>query len=119
MQQYTSLIWIVVLGGFMYLMVFRPQRKQQKERAAMLGSIKKGDRVVTVGGIYGIIRAIKEDRVTLEIASDVHVHFTKAAIGNILRSEPKASKAAEPETLEDDEEIEEAEYTVEQDNDNE
>jgi preprotein translocase subunit YajC len=116
--QYSSIIWIVVMVAIMYFFMLRPQRKQQKERTAMMDSMKKGDRVVTAGGIHGIVRGIKEDKVTLEIASEVYVQFAKSSIGSILRSENKASKAPEPEVLlDEDDDIAEADYVVEQDQD--
>lgn len=116
MGQYGSLIWIVVMVAMMYFLILRPQKKQQKERATMMDSLKKGDRVVTIGGIHGIVRGIKEDRITLEIASEVYVHFAKSAIGSILRSETKASKAPEPEVL-SEEDMADADYVIDQDQD--
>ncbi len=118
MGQYGSLIWIVVMVAMMYFLILRPQKKQQKERTTMMDSLKKGDRVVTIGGIHGIVRGIKEDRITLEIASEVYVHFSKSAIGSILRSESKASKLPEPEVLSDEgEDMADADYVIEQDQD--
>ncbi|MEL7623556.1 MAG: preprotein translocase subunit YajC [Clostridiales bacterium] len=116
MGQYGSLIWIVVMVAMMYFLILRPQKKQQKERTTMMDSLKKGDRVVTIGGIHGIVRGIKEDRITLEIASEVYVHFAKSAIGSILRSETKASKAPEPEVL-SEEDMADADYVIDQDQD--
>ena len=107
MEQYMTIAWIVGIGALMYFMVIRPQRVQQKQKDEMMGNLKKGDRIVTVGGIYGIVRAIKEDRVTLEIASEIYVQFSKMAVASVLRKEDKVSKAPEPETLldaDDDEE---------------
>lgn len=116
MGQYGSLIWIAVMVAMMYFLILRPQKKQQKERSAMMDSLKKGDRVVTIGGIHGIVRGIREDRVTVEVASEVYVHFSKSAIGSILRSEAKASKVPEPEVFSEDE-SDEADYVIEQDQD--
>ncbi|HCP15034.1 MAG TPA: preprotein translocase subunit YajC [Peptococcaceae bacterium] len=109
-----SITWILVMVAMMYFLILRPQQKQRKEREALLSSMKKGDRVITIGGIHGIIRAIKEDRVTLEIASEIYVHFNKSAIASIVRSDAKAVKAEEPE-VDIASEPEDAEYVVEQD----
>ncbi len=109
-----SITWILVMVAMMYFLILRPQQKQRKEREALLSSMKKGDRVITIGGIHGIIRAIKEDRVTLEVASEVYVHFNKSAVASIVRSDVKAEKAEEPEEVAVSE-PEEAEYVVEQD----
>jgi preprotein translocase subunit YajC len=117
--QYGNIIWIVVMVAVMYFLILRPQRKQQKERTAMMDSLKKGDRVVTAGGIHGIVRGIKEDRVTLEIASEVYVHFSKSSVGPMVRSEAQASRAPEPEVLLDEGEdaADEVDYAIEQDQD--
>ena len=122
MGQYGSLIWIVVMIAMLYFLILRPQKKQQKERDAMLSAVKKGDRVVTIGGIHGIVRNIKEDRITLEIASEVYVHFAKSAVGQVLKSGGGSAKAIdEPaEDVNDDVqyvESEENEYVIEQDKD--
>jgi preprotein translocase subunit YajC len=112
--------YVVGLGALMYFMSIRPQKKQQRERAAMMGSLKKGDRIVTVGGLYGIIRAIREDRVTLEIATEVYVTFSKSAIANILKSsDEKAIEAASPKKAidldADTSDVEDADYDMDQD----
>ena len=126
MGQYGSFIWIVVMIAMLYFLILRPQKKQQKERDAMLSSVKKGDRVVAIGGIHGIVRNIKEDRITLEIASEVYVHFSKSAIGQVLKSGGGSAKAeAEPAELPAEEvndslqdtENDDAGYVVEQDKD--
>ena len=119
-----GIIWIVLLVGMMWFMVFRPQRKQQKEKKAMMDAMKKGDRVITVGGIYGIVRNIKDNRVTLEIASEIFVQFAKSAIANVIRpDEAKADAAAKPEAEDEgDEDVDGADdadagYAIEQDED--
>ena len=125
MQQYMGIFWIVGLGALMYFMMIRPQQKQKKERASMMDNLKKGDRVITVGGIYGIVRGVKEERVTLEIASEIYVQFTKNAIGTVTKTDTKAPKAQEQESLPaaedlsalDAADIEDADYEFEADED--
>ena len=115
-EQYMTILWIVGIGALMYFMMIRPQRKQQKAKTAMMTNLKKGDRIVTVGGIYGIVRGIREDRITLEVASEVYVQFTKGAVGSVLRSSEAKSSAAEPEAITDKEDgVEDADYIIEQD----
>ncbi|MCL2166341.1 MAG: preprotein translocase subunit YajC [Clostridiales bacterium] len=92
MNQYLSIAWIAGLGALMYFMMIRPQSKQRKARAQMMTELKRGDRVVTIGGIHGIIRAIRDERVTLEIASEIYVQFSKNAIASVI------NKTAEKET---------------------
>ena len=123
-QSMMSIVWIAGIGALMYFMMIRPQQKQRKARDEMMGNLKKGDRVVTVGGIYGIVRSIKEDKVTLEIASEVFVQFSKGSIGSVLSAAKVAKETGtEPETIMDQEEsldeVEDIEYEIEQDQDEE
>ena len=114
-----SIVWIIGVGALMYFTMIRPQQKQRKTRNAMMENLKKGDRVVTVGGAYGIVRAIKDDKVTLEIASEVYVQFTKGSIGSVLRSDSKPSKEDEPTTIIDQDDANDVEYEIEQDKEEE
>jgi len=66
----------------MYLLLIRPQRKKQKEHEKLLNDLKKGDRVVTSGGMFATIFAIDEDRgrVVLKIGDDTRMEFLKSSI---------------------------------------
>ena len=120
-QGMMSLIWVIAVGVLMYYFMIRPQQKQKKVKDAMMNNLKKGDRVITVGGMYGIVRSIKDEKVTLEIASEVYVQFSKGSIGSVLKNEPKSSKDDEPETVMDQEtgvsDVDDVEYEIEQDQD--
>ncbi|MDD4363504.1 MAG: preprotein translocase subunit YajC, partial [Atribacterota bacterium] len=61
--------------------LIRPQQQRQKKHKEMLDSLKVGDKIITIGGIYGIIRDIKGDVFTLEISKDIKINTTKNAIG--------------------------------------
>lgn len=75
----------LIVGVLFYFMIIRPQQKQQKERKAMLDSLKKGDRIVTVGGIYGELVALKEDYVTLKVADKVEIKVARSGIGHVVK----------------------------------
>ena len=62
----SLLMPFAIMAVMVYFMIIRPQQKQQKERQELLDSLKKGDRVVTIGGIYGELTNLKEDYVTLK-----------------------------------------------------
>lgn len=79
-SQYGSLISFVVLIAAFYLLIIRPQMKRQKDQAALMASLAVGDRVVTIGGIFGTIRTLEDDEVQLEIASDVVIMMARSAI---------------------------------------
>ena len=97
MEAYLNILLIVGAFAAVYFMSVRPQRKQQKERKELLDSVKKGDRIVTVGGIYGIVRNVREDRLTVEIASEIYVQFSRNAVNTVLRRDDKnAPRVADP-----------------------
>ncbi len=74
------IIFLVVAYGAMYLFIVRPQQQQQRKRAAMLKELKKGDRIVTAGGLIGWVAAIKEDTIRLKLAEKLEVELEKSAI---------------------------------------
>jgi preprotein translocase subunit YajC len=71
---------LAVTVGIVYFMIIRPQQKKQKETEAMRSSIKKGDRVLTTGGLYGTVVGEKEGIVVLKVADDVKMEFSREAI---------------------------------------
>lgn len=89
---YTGIIWLGALVILMYLLFWRPQQKQAKRRKEMLTHIKKNDRVVTIGGIYGIVYSINDDEVTLKIdeRNDVRIKVSRGAISRITTGEESA-----------------------------
>ena len=64
----------------MYALILRPQQKQQKEQKAMLAKIKKGDRIVTSGGIHAEVTGLTEDVLTVKIANNVSVKINRSAV---------------------------------------
>ncbi len=78
LQQFLPLI---IIFAIFYFILIRPQQQRQKQHKSMLDSLQKGDKVITIGGIYGIVRDIKGDTLTLEIAKDVMINTTRNAIG--------------------------------------
>lgn len=76
------IVWMGLIFVVMYLLLIRPQRKKQKEHEKLLSELKKGDRVVTSGGMFATIFAIDEDRgrVVLKIGDDTRMEFLKSSI---------------------------------------
>ncbi len=100
MPQYAGqIIMIVALFAIMYFMLIRPQKKKDDEVRKMRESLKVGDDILTIGGIYGKIVRIKDDRITLQVGSDrTRIDVAKWAINNVEKqSETKGSKASEEE----------------------
>ena len=75
-------MWIMLALIFvvMWFFMIRPQRKQQKELQNFRNSLKKGDKVVTVGGIYGTVAEIKENTVLIEVDNNVKIRVSKNAL---------------------------------------
>ena len=75
-------MWIMLILIFvvMWFFMIRPQRKQQQELQAFRDSLKKGDKVVTIGGIYGTVCEIKEESVLIEVDNNVKIRVSKQAL---------------------------------------
>ena len=66
----SMIVMMVAMVAIFYFMLIRPQRKKDKQVKEMLAALKPGDRITTIGGIYGTIKAIKEDTITLFVGAD-------------------------------------------------
>jgi preprotein translocase subunit YajC len=84
-----QLLQFVPIFLILYLLLIRPQQQRQKKTNEMLGNLKKGNKVVTTGGIIGTVVGLEDSKVTLKIAEDVRVEFTKSAIVQVLGEEAK------------------------------
>ena len=76
----TIIIFLVLIFGLMYFVMIRPQRKRQKEHQHLIEELQKGDRVVTAGGIHGVIESISEDSVILKVESGATMRVTKGSV---------------------------------------
>ena len=76
----SMLITFGLIGIIFYFLLIRPQRKQQKELKERQDSLKPGDKVVSAGGIYGIIREVQQDAVKMEIAPNTIIKIAKTSI---------------------------------------
>jgi len=77
------IIWILVFFGIFYFLAIRPQRRQRQSHLQMVTMLKKGDEVVTIGGIFGTVTRIGDDWVELEIAKRTKARFLKRSISSI------------------------------------
>ena len=83
----TSLIPFALIIVVFYLLLIRPQQKKQREHEKMLKEIKKGDQVITSGGMHGTVVSLTDDLVVLRIADNVKVTFSRNVIAAIKGSE--------------------------------
>ncbi len=86
-QLVGTMMPLILVFVIMYLLLLRPQQKKARERAEMISRIKVGDRVVTNGGIYGVVSGVKEKSLMLKIADNVEIEVIRSAVGNILAKE--------------------------------
>ncbi len=77
---WVSMVPIILMILIFYFLLIRPQQKKEKQRQAMITNLQKGDKVVTAGGMYGVIVGIKDDVVTLKVASNTNIDFSKSSI---------------------------------------
>ncbi len=74
--------FLIVIVVF-WLLIWRPQSQEQKKRKAMLEAVKKGDEIVTVGGIHGTVIVAKKDTLIVKIAEKVEIEIDRAGIGSV------------------------------------
>jgi len=82
-----QLVPFLLIFVIFYFLLIRPQAKRQREHATMLTGLKKGDEVMTQGGIYGVVVGTRDDVVVLKIADEVKIEVAKQAISG-LRGKP-------------------------------
>ncbi len=90
--QVMSWGFLILMFAVLYFFMIVPQRKQKKAREAMLSALKVGDRVITIGGIYGEVTNIKEDRVFLQVAENVELKLRRSAVGSMQVDQPQPAK---------------------------
>ena len=78
------LVPLLVIFGVFYIFIIIPQQRAEKKRQAMLASIEKGDKVITIGGIIGTVNKVDEKFVILKVSQDTNIKFDRSAIKGIL-----------------------------------
>jgi preprotein translocase subunit YajC len=86
----VNVLPIVAIVGIFYFLVIAPASKQRKKTQQMLETLKKGDRVLTTGGIYGTVQGVESDVVHLRIAENVKVRVAKSAIASVVTGDSSA-----------------------------
>ena len=89
------LIPIALLVALTYFVLVRPQRRRQQQQNEMVSQLEEGVEILTAGGVYGRVRSIREDELTVEIAPGTNVKLDKRAVAMVVpREEPQAVPAA-------------------------
>ena len=97
----TSMLPFAAIIAIFYFLIIRPQSRKKKETEKMLSSLRKGDKVVTIGGVHGIIQSVKETTVIVRVDENVKMEFNRSAISSIhagSREEKNEEKEESSET---------------------
>ncbi|GHT61512.1 hypothetical protein AGMMS49531_08600 [Endomicrobiia bacterium] len=95
----SALVLFLPIFVLAYLLLFRPQQKQAKEHRALLNALKKDDRVITSGGIYATVSAIRGNIIEVKIADSVYVQISKQSIADVVTKEAEEAAAKIPEIV--------------------
>ena len=85
MAAFQQMIPLIFMFAIFYFLLIRPQQKKAKEHKALLEGIKKGDNVITAGGVHGKVNGVEENIVILEIATGVNIKITKSYIAAVKK----------------------------------
>ena len=96
----NPLVMMIAIIMMMYFLMIRPQQKQRKTLEAQIAAMKKGDKVITIGGLHSIVHHISDKTVTLKLSEGVFVPFSKSAIQTVTKvgSDKEDSDTAESES---------------------
>lgn len=85
---FGAFIPLILMFVIFYFLLIRPQQKKSKEHRAMIDNLKKGDRIITSGGLHGLITAVNEQTLTVEIAYKVRVKIARGNVAVIVQAAP-------------------------------
>ena len=104
----ASLILLLAMFVLLWVLLIRPQRNRQQKQQQLLSSVEPGDEILTVGGLYGIVRDIdEEDDLIVEIAEGIQVRIARRAVGGVVKPEEEDVEHEEPEEDVDEAEVRE------------
>ena len=91
---FGMMMMFALIFGVFYFLVIMPAKKQQKKKEAMISGLKKGDKVVTTGGIFGTVSTVEEQTVLLKISENTKIRISKSAIGGPIGADGTPSETA-------------------------
>ena len=104
-QLVSTFVPFVLIIAIFYFFLIRPQNKKQKETEKMINALKKGDKIVTIGGIHGVVSSTKEKTVIVKVDDNCKIEFSRSAIAGVESDKPaetkKAAEVSEAETSEE------------------
>ena len=97
---FTAFIPLILMFVIFYFLLIRPQQKKSKEQREMISNLKKGDRIITAGGIHGRITGVEDNVLTVEIAEKVRVKLNRGNVGALIPTAPQSQAPKEIKTEE-------------------
>ncbi|MDR1475551.1 MAG: preprotein translocase subunit YajC [Holosporales bacterium] len=91
----VNLLPILLIFVIFYFLLFRPQQKKEKARQSMLNGLQRGDKIVTGGGLIGMIHRINDKELVLEVSEGVRINVLRSAIADVYSKEPMPAKTSE------------------------
>ena len=84
---FGAFVPLILMFAIFYFLLIRPQQKKSKQHKALLSSLKKGDKIVSSGGLHGVITGVTDDVITMEIAPKVRVKISRNSVAGVLGRE--------------------------------
>ncbi len=98
---FTAFVPLIAMFAIFYFLLIRPQQKKSKEHREMVSNIKKGDRIITSGGIHGRVTAVSEAIMTVEIADKVRIKLARGNVTALVKSASPAQVSKDSKTKSD------------------
>jgi preprotein translocase subunit YajC len=89
---FSGLIMMLVIFAIFYFILIRPQQKKMKEHKKMIENLKKDNKIITAGGMYGTVKNVTANTLTVEIADGVRVKVSRSSVGTVLTDEEAAKE---------------------------
>ena len=83
----VTMLPLLLIFVVFYLFIIRPQKKREDKRKAMIEAVKKEDKIITAGGVHGIVKRVDETSVLVEVDSNTKLRIEKSAIGSVIGKE--------------------------------
>lgn len=91
-NSYVFLVAMFLVFIIFYFLLIRPQKKEQQKTQAQIAQLQKGDKIITIGGIHGVVSSAKEKTLIIKVDENCKIEINRAAVGTVLKDEPQQQK---------------------------
>ena len=99
---FMTFLPLIAIVGIFYFLIIRPQSKKQKDTQKMLSALKKGDKIVTIGGIHGTIQTVRENSLIVRVDENTKLEFSRSAISTVVSQGKEEKEDKKSDEAEDD-----------------